>query len=142
MDYNIQSYNKGDIIIDENSTHSHMYILMEGEVEIYTGQAGKKILLGRIKAEEHEKPFFGEMALLFNIKRTANVAALTDSKVLIIKSEQDLLNFFKQSPKFALYCFKELSERLYSTTKKFLKSEDDVEYLKVRLSNKDDRLKI
>ena len=136
MAYLIQNYQQGEKIIDEFSDNNHMFILMEGEVEIFTKKMNKKLVLGTIRANETEKPFIGEMAMLFNIKRTANVSCKTDCKVLIIKNEEDLINFFKKSPKFALYCFKELSNRLYNTTRKFLQNEDNLDYLKIQLSQK------
>lgn len=136
MALNAQNFITGEKIIDELNANKNMFILLEGEVEVYTVVKSKKISFGVLKATENEKPFFGEMAFLFNIKRTATVVCKTNVKVLLINNEEDLLNFFAKSPKFAIYCFKELSERLYTTTKKFLQNDDEIEYLKIQLSHR------
>jgi|GEM_PF-5228012 len=136
MEKIIKNYNTGEYIIDENTENKYMFVLLDGEVEIFTRQADKKIILGTIKATEHNKPFFGEMALFFDVKRTANVTALTECQVVVIKNESDLILYFSKSPIFALNCFKELSYRLYNTTNQFKERELYIKYLEMVINKK------
>jgi CRP-like cAMP-binding protein len=134
MEKIINDYFVGEYIIDENTINNNMYVLLEGEVEIFTGNDEKKIILGTVKATEQKKPFFGEMALFFDIKRTANVKALTKCKAVVIKNEGDLLLYFSKSPIFAINCFKELSQRLYNTTNQFKEREQYIKYLELAIN--------
>jgi voltage-gated potassium channel len=68
------------IVIRRGQPGDCMYFIASGEVEV--DLPGKKVLLG-------EGAFFGEMALLGNNPRTANIATTTLSKLLVL----DLVDF-------------------------------------------------
>ncbi|KAF5405341.1 cGMP dependent protein kinase, partial [Paragonimus heterotremus] len=67
----------GCFIIREGDYGEHLYVGAEGEYEVIKG--GKRLCVmtaGRC---------FGELALLYNCKRTASVKALTDSRVWVLE---------------------------------------------------------
>jgi voltage-gated potassium channel len=68
------------MIIRKGQTGDCMYFIAEGEVEV--DLPGKKVALG-------EGAFFGEMALLGNNLRSANIATTQVSKLLVL----DLVDF-------------------------------------------------
>lgn len=88
-------FKSGEVIIRENSTGSTMYLLKKGEISIEKeliplieeykpGPDDKKI----IRLNDSQNIFFGEMSLFdHSLKRTATVKALTDTEVLILKSD-------------------------------------------------------
>ena len=64
---------KGCYVIREGESGSYLYVAAEGEFEVV--KAGKN--LGRIGVGK----VFGELAILYNCKRTASVRALVDGRV-------------------------------------------------------------
>lgn len=72
----------GDRIIEQGTPGDALFILVEGEVEVYR-DGTPKITLGRLK----EGAFFGEMALVTDLKRTANVKAITECTLLKVTRE-------------------------------------------------------
>lgn len=95
----------GAFVIREGDSGSHLYVSSEGEFEVI--KDGKQVLgkLGIGKA-------FGELAILYNCKRTASIRALTNGEVWMIDRDvfqqvmvnsgvqrlKDQLQFLKQVP--------------------------------------------
>ena len=66
-------YAKGSLIIKEGDIGSIVYVMEEGKVEV--SREGK--FLSVMSAGK----LFGELAILYNCKRTASIRAVVDSKV-------------------------------------------------------------
>ncbi|SCM25249.1 CAMP-dependent protein kinase regulatory subunit, putative [Plasmodium chabaudi adami] len=64
---------EGDNIINEGDEGDLLYVIDEGEIEIYKTKKNKKEVLTILKS----KDVFGELALLYNSKRAATAKALT-----------------------------------------------------------------
>ncbi|VEV59156.1 CAMP-dependent protein kinase regulatory subunit, putative [Plasmodium vinckei vinckei] len=64
---------EGDHIINEGDEGDLLYVIDEGEIEIYKTKNNKKEVLTTLKS----KDVFGELALLYNSKRAATAKALT-----------------------------------------------------------------
>ncbi|CAD2113975.1 CAMP-dependent protein kinase regulatory subunit, putative [Plasmodium vinckei petteri] len=64
---------EGDHIINEGDEGDLLYVIDEGEIEIYKTKGNKKEVLTTLKS----KDVFGELALLYNSKRAATAKALT-----------------------------------------------------------------
>ena len=85
-----------------------MYIIAKGRVKVVLyGDNGREVILTLLKAGE----FFGEMSLLDDLPRSANVIAAEDSTVLILKRDQ-FAEHIKKSTSTALNVMSELSKRL------------------------------
>jgi NADH dehydrogenase len=81
-----QHYEPGQEIIREGEIGRHLYIIWEGEVEVFrTGPSGPEVVvtLGR---GQH----FGEAAVFQNVRRTASVRARTRVDVLLIGHAESL----------------------------------------------------
>ena len=85
----IESYQKGDIIIEEGKIGDDFYILYSGSVHISRKTpAGDQIALADLTSEMNI--FFGETALISDDPRTATVSALTDCRCIALSSTKFL----------------------------------------------------
>lgn len=96
------SLNAGEVLFEEGSFKESMFVILDGELEIY--KKNKQIAL-RGKGE-----FIGEMSILESKARSASVRAITDSVVLEI-DENTFLNFLSINTKVVWDILKTLSHR-------------------------------
>ena len=84
--YNIaseQTFEDGEIIIEEGKSGDWVCIVLEGSVEVSKTVRGGKFVLGKLGRGE----IFGELALLGAVKRTATVRAIGETIIGIIDRE-------------------------------------------------------
>ena len=85
----IESYQKGDVIIEEGKIGDDFYILYSGSVHISRKTpAGDQIALADLTREMNI--VFGETALISDDPRTATVSALTDCRCIALSSTKFL----------------------------------------------------
>jgi CRP/FNR family cyclic AMP-dependent transcriptional regulator len=106
----VQSFSKDSVILSEKEAGSALFIIIAGKVKI-----------SRISAEDDEKEvilsilnpsdFFGEMALLDGLERSATATAMEDSKIFIIQ-RNDFLNLLNEHPEVSIALLQELTQRL------------------------------
>lgn len=95
-------------IVTQDEPGDAMFIIAKGRVKVVLyGDNGREVILTLLKSGE----FFGEMALLDDLPRSANVIAHEDSQVLVLKRDQ-FAEHIKNSPTTALNVMAELSRRL------------------------------
>ena len=103
----------GNIIFRENEMGEDMYIIKRGKVEVFKESNGKKTTIATLG----EKAFFGEMAILEDVPRSAGVMAIEDSLLITIHKDS-----FRQSvyeyPDIAFEVLKVLSSRLREANEK------------------------
>jgi CRP/FNR family transcriptional regulator, cyclic AMP receptor protein len=87
----VETVRMGDMIIREGEIDDTMYVLLEGTVSVSQAlllKLGKKDYGQKektlIRLDAHMRPCFGEMSLLEDSARSATVASLTESKVLVV----------------------------------------------------------
>jgi len=115
---NTRSYTKSNIILFEEDPGDSLFIIKEGKVKITRlSEEGKEVILSILGEGE----FFGEMALLDGESRSANVIALSDCEVFILKRD-DFLDIIKSNPKIAITLLEEMARRIR-------KSDQQIEYL-------------
>ena len=91
-----------------------MYIIRSGHVAIK-----KRVPHGEIVVAELEKgDFFGEMAMLERIPRTAGAEMVEDGDLIVIGSEV-FGDMVKNNPEIAVRMLRKYSLRLRETTKQF-----------------------
>lgn len=88
-----REYQGGETIFKENDPGAALYIIEEGEVEIYKERSENRVILATL----NEKQFFGEVALLDESKRTASAKAVVDTKILAF-SHVDFTWIIENSP--------------------------------------------
>lgn len=102
-------YDKGEVIIAEHDNGQTFFFIESGQVQLLKCANGKNKSLGVLKSGD----FFGEMALLDNVPRSATCLAKNTVKVLEFnKSNFEVL--ITGNPKIAFMLLKILAKRIYA----------------------------
>ncbi|MBN2514412.1 MAG: cyclic nucleotide-binding domain-containing protein, partial [Deltaproteobacteria bacterium] len=103
-------YTKGAYIFREGDTGSDMFYIISGQVSVEkeTGHTKKKL------ADLGPGDYFGEMAPIIDIPRTASVVAVEDSTIAVIDSET-FCHLLVESSGVSLLLLREFSHRLKRT---------------------------
>jgi len=109
------TYSKGEKIISEGEQDGSLFVITSGEVEVVKnlGQKGEKCLrrLGALC-------YFGEMALIDDLIRSASVIAREDTRALCI-DQWDLRKEIVKYPVLAVELLQMLNRRLQALEKSF-----------------------
>jgi len=120
-----ETYDKGEIIIQEGHSGKRMYFIIEGEAMVQKEIHGKSVQLKQLGAGE----CFGEMAIIDNLPRVASVVALARTHVIAL-NEAVLRH---SNPILCLKLFRSLavtiSEKLRLADKKYLDLLDNLSKL-------------
>ncbi len=93
----------GKTMAEEGDRGREFFVLLEGEAEVTKG--GQRINMMR------DGDFFGEIALVTKMPRTASVTATKDVRVLVI-TERDFSALLKRSPEVSKGVAEALAERV------------------------------
>ena len=102
-----KSFKKGELILKEGEEGSEAYVILSGSVEVFRIKNGKKFVLGVIGKEQ----IFGEMGMIDEAPRSANVIALEDTEVNLI-GLKDFNEIFYTEPQLLSIFLKNIFERL------------------------------
>jgi CRP-like cAMP-binding protein len=91
-------YLRDEFIFRQGQRGDAMYFLSRGRVKIYADDPVTKQRL--FAHEQSEGTFFGEVALVLDKRRTANVVTLTHCEICVL-SKQDFFDVLSMFPKFA-----------------------------------------
>ena len=94
---------KGKVMAEEGDRGREFFVLLEGEADVTKGD--------RTINTMREGDFFGEIALVTKMPRTASVTATTDVRVLVI-TERDFGALLKRSPEVGRGVAEALAERI------------------------------
>ena len=97
------SYRSGDTIVTEGTTGVGFFLILDGKAEVR-----KK---GKVLATLSKGQFFGEMSLIDDMPRSADVTALQPTKCWAITS-WSFASVIKVHPELALGMLKEVVKRL------------------------------
>jgi CRP-like cAMP-binding protein len=92
----------GDLVVHEGGRSGHLYVLMEGRLEIVKGDTV-------VASITEPGAVLGEMSVLLDTPHTATVRAASDSAVYEI---DDAASFLRQQPAVALLIARMLAQRL------------------------------
>ena len=105
---------KNNMILQKGDEAEALYIITSGRVNVtLISEAGKEIILATLK----DGDFFGEMSLLDNEPRSANVITIEDTNLLVIYRD-DFNYIIKNDPGVSLNLLNYLSRRLRIADKK------------------------
>jgi len=96
-------YKAGQVIFEEDQRGDVMYAIKEGLVDI--------IHKGRIIETIQKGQFFGEMAIVDKLVRSAQAVAKTDCKIVVVNRHRFLF-LVQETPTFALEIMQVMSERI------------------------------
>lgn len=101
-------YKDKEVIICEGEEGKCMYVIQEGEVEVFIrGDEGKEIRLG----VRGEGEFFGEMAIFDRDVRSATVRALGEARVLTV-DKKNFMRRVHEDPSLAFRLVETMSRRI------------------------------
>ncbi|MBX9930336.1 MAG: Crp/Fnr family transcriptional regulator [Methylobacterium sp.] len=76
-----RKFDENEVLVDYDDVSTDVYFIIAGEVRILNrSQSGKEVILGEMRGGA----FFGELAALDGIGRSANVTALTRGEVCVV----------------------------------------------------------
>ena len=102
-----KSFSKGTVLFREGDLGRDMFIVQQGKVQVKKRVGSTEELLAELSAGE----FFGEMALLIGLDRSATVEVIEDSKLLVINPET-FMSLLKSDIEIALKMLKKMAARL------------------------------
>lgn len=105
-----EDFSKGEFVFEEGDLGTEMYIVHEGQVEIVQDFEGEQKQLAILDKGD----FFGEMALLEDLPRTAGARALDDVKLIKINGAT-FDQMLRAKPEIAVRIMRKLSRRLRQT---------------------------
>jgi CRP/FNR family cyclic AMP-dependent transcriptional regulator len=103
----VKVYSPGTVICREGEEGDEMYIIQKGRVRVSKDFAGAPHLISVLEKGD----FFGEMALVTRIRRSATVTAI-DSVELLVFNREGLLNTITRNARIALTIIDKLCRRL------------------------------
>jgi CRP-like cAMP-binding protein len=108
----LKHFTKGTVLFNEGDEGEDMYFIRSGKVAIK-----KRVPHGEVVVAALEKgDFFGEMAVLERIPRTAGAEMVEDGDLIVIGSDI-LADMLKEHPEIAVRMLRKYSLRLRETTK-------------------------
>ncbi len=119
-------YQQGAVIIDENALGEALYLVVEGEVEVFKGEGSRRQELARLGRAE----LFGEMSLIEGDLTSASVVACTAVNLLVI-TRTDFEALLERNHEIAYKVYKTfchtLSERLRKTSDELANLREELE---------------
>ena len=109
-----QVFDTGRVIFEEGSPGDAFYIIIKGTVEIWKNYDRKDMNLVAIQGPGS---FFGEMAIIDSLPRSATVKAIEEVRTLVIP-RQDFLKIVEENSSIALAIMRSMSSVLRSSTEK------------------------
>jgi CRP/FNR family transcriptional regulator, cyclic AMP receptor protein len=103
-----KNYQKGNIILFEHDEGNALFFIVKGEVKISReSDDGREVILSLLQ----DSDVFGEMSLLDGMPRSANVTAMADTDLYMIKRE-DFLDLLNNHPDVSIALLEEITHRL------------------------------
>jgi len=106
----VRSHEPGEVIFEEDSSGREMFYILSGSVRIF-----KK---GHLLREMFAGDYFGEMAMLLQVPRTAAAVAAAPDTRLVVISESNLDTILRENPRIVVSFLKEMSDRLRALNEK------------------------
>lgn len=107
-----ETFQGGDIIIEEGTKGSSAYVILSGAVEVLKKSGNKEVAVATLG----EGKVFGEMGLIEDRPRSATIKALSEVKVRIIDRDQ-FNNLLRTKPSILIPIIKILFDRLREASK-------------------------
>lgn len=101
-------YQKDNPILLEEDSGNALFVILSGKVKVSrSSNDGREVILTMLG----ESDFFGEMAILDGLARSANVIAIEKSEVFLIQ-RNDFLKLLHSHPEISIVLLQELTSRL------------------------------
>ncbi len=98
---NVEEFKKGETVIRRGDMGNKMYVIIAGELEVTFTEGSNRVQLATLRLGE----VFGEVGLVSQIRRTADITALSDSRLLALDAPSVILSLRRFSPYLASHLF-------------------------------------
>jgi CRP-like cAMP-binding protein len=106
-----EAFANGEVIIREGEVGDCMYVVQEGQVEVYVNSGADEIILNVLLPGA----FFGEMTLFDKDVRSASVRALGPARILTV-DRKNLMRRVHEDPALAFRLVETMSHRIRRQT--------------------------
>ena len=113
-----EAFADGEVIFSEGDVGNCMYVVQEGQVEVYVGRDNDEIRLNILTPGA----FFGEMAVFDRDVRSASVRALGPARVLTV-DKKNLMSRVHNDPALAFRLVETMSHRIRRLTETIIELE-------------------
>ncbi|TVR89225.1 MAG: hypothetical protein EA428_10910 [Spirochaetaceae bacterium] len=96
--------NNGDVVFTEGEESNHLYYIVSGKLEIFSGN-------NLVSTLSPDDIFLGEMSFLLNNRRSATVVSRGHSSLIRV-SKNDFVDVIKRHPHYGLFLARLLAQRL------------------------------
>ncbi len=104
----VNSYYRNQFIFQENDDGDALFVVLKGKVKISLfDEEGREYILDVISKDG----FFGELALIDDLPRSANAVAMESTDLLVVR-RQDFMKLLLDNPTITIEILKVLSRRL------------------------------
>lgn len=101
-------YEKDSVILMEEEAGTALFVIITGKVKVSRNSTdGREVILSILG----ESDFFGEMAILDGLNRSASVIAIEESELFIIQ-RNEFIDLLKAHPEISIALLQELTARL------------------------------
>ncbi|MCH7723342.1 MAG: Crp/Fnr family transcriptional regulator [Bacteroidetes bacterium] len=112
----VKFYPKNSVIFSEEEDGTALFVIISGKVKVCRTSkedTSKEVIFSILNPSD----FFGEMALLDGLNRSANVIAMEDSQLFLIQ-RSDFLELLHNYPEVSIALLQELTQRLRASSMK------------------------
>lgn len=107
-----KTYKKNTIVIDKGDETDSLYLINSGRVKVYIAEEDGKEIVVNIQGPGE---YFGELAALGDLPRTASVTTIEPCKFMVL-SKETFLECITKHPQIAMVLIRELVRRISSLT--------------------------
>ncbi len=109
-----KSYKKNDVILMEEDSGTALFVIVTGKVKVARcSNDGREVILTILS----DSDFFGEMAILDGLTRSATVTSIEETELFLLQ-RNDFMNLLHEHPEISVALLQELTKRLRSADMK------------------------
>jgi CRP/FNR family cyclic AMP-dependent transcriptional regulator len=108
----VRKYKKNTLVIHQGDETDSLYILREGQMKVYVEDENGREHTVRIMQEGDS---FGELALVGDFPRSANVMTLSEASAFVI-SKANFMDCLRHNPDFSFALIQSLAHKVRDTT--------------------------
>ena len=105
--HEVRTYEDREIVVREGEESREMFVIRDGQVEIYKQHEGREMRLALLTRGS----FFGEMSLLEGLPRSASARSVGNSRLVVLRPGS-LLILIRRDPTFAFELLQQMSSRI------------------------------
>lgn len=113
-----RTYRDGEIVVRQGERANCMYIIQEGQVEVFVEKDGRELPL----AVRGEGEVIGEMAIFGRAPHSATVRAKEEARILTV-DKRGFLRRVQEDPSLAFHLLQNMSDRIRDLSEKLARSD-------------------